>query len=128
MINLDYTDHRPLYEQIKEKMKFLIIRGILNPDEKIPSVRELAQSLAINPNTIQKAYKDLETEGFIYSIRGKGNFVAPLGCSINAERQGKLLVELDNIVSELMFLNVPKEQIISCITEVYKTKGEDHND
>lgn len=128
MINLDYTDHRPLYEQIKEKMKFLIIRGILNPDDKIPSVRELAQSLAINPNTIQKAYKDLETEGFIYSIRGKGNFVAPLDCSISTARHEKLLVDLDKIVSELVFLNVPKKQLIACITDIYKMKGEECND
>jgi hypothetical protein len=68
MLQLDYKDHRPLYEQIKEKMKVLIMSGVLKSDQQLPSVRELAQSLTINPNTIQKAYKDLETEGFIYSV------------------------------------------------------------
>ena len=77
MLHLDYGDHRPLYEQIKEKLKELIIGGILQEHDKIPSVRELAANLAINPNTIQKAYKDLENEGYIYSQKAKGSFVSP---------------------------------------------------
>ena len=77
MLQLNPKDHAPLYEQIKEQMKELIMTGVLKADEQIPSVRELAQMLTINPNTIQKAYKELEQEGFVYSIRGKGNFVTP---------------------------------------------------
>jgi len=79
MFYLDPADPRPLYEQIKEKLKRLIIDGLLTEHSPLPSVRELAVKLAINPNTIQKAYKDLEAEGFIYSKRGKGSFVASLG-------------------------------------------------
>lgn len=77
MLQLDFGDHRPLYEQIRDKMKDLIINGILADNDKIPSVRELASTLAINPNTIQKAYKELENEGYIYSLKARGNFVTP---------------------------------------------------
>ena len=73
MFYLDPADHRPLYEQIKEKLKRLMMDGLLTEHSPLPSVRELAVRLAINPNTIQKAYKDLEAEGFIYSKRGKGS-------------------------------------------------------
>ncbi|ABR47525.1 regulatory protein GntR, HTH [Alkaliphilus metalliredigens QYMF] len=120
MIYLDLKDRRPLYEQIKEKMKLLMIKGVLKSDEKIPSVRELAQSLTINPNTIQKAYRDLEKEGFIYSVRGKGSFVAPLENVINPVRQDELTEELKKIIAELMYMNTSKEQLIDYINEIYK--------
>ncbi|AOY75888.1 GntR family transcriptional regulator [Clostridium formicaceticum] len=123
MIQLDFRDRRPLYEQIKEKLKLLIIQGVLKADEKIPSVRELAQDLTINPNTIQKAYKDLETEGFIYSLRGKGNFVAPLEHAINPARQEELTKELEKIVAELMYMNVSKKQLMLYIDNIYKKEG-----
>ncbi|NMA15033.1 MAG: GntR family transcriptional regulator, partial [Clostridia bacterium] len=87
MFQLDFRDRRPIYEQIKDNIKELIISGILKPDERIPSIRELAQTLTINPNTIQKAYKDLEAEGFIYSVRAKGNFVAPINTAANQARR-----------------------------------------
>ncbi|AKL94019.1 transcriptional regulator GntR family [Clostridium aceticum] len=128
MIQLDFKDRRPLYEQIKEKIKLLIIQGVLKADEKIPSVRELALSLTINPNTIQKSYKDLEVEGFIYSVRGKGNFVAPLEHTVNPIRQEELIKELEKIVAELMYMNVSKEQLITCINTIYKKKGVSLND
>ena len=76
MIVLDLKDSRPLYEQIVERFKHLILCGALPEDEKMPSVRNLAMELSINPNTIQKAYGELEREGFIYSVKGRGNFVA----------------------------------------------------
>ena len=77
MIIIDYQDKRPIYEQIVEKFKTLIIRGVLAPDEQMPSVRRLAMDLAINPNTIQRAYNELERAGFIYPVKGRGNFVSP---------------------------------------------------
>ena len=75
MIVLDYSDKRPIYEQIVDRMRTLIAGGVLEPDEKLPSVRSLAVDLSINPNTIQRAYAELERDGFIYSVRGRGNFV-----------------------------------------------------
>ena len=123
MLQLDFKDHRPLYEQIKEKMKTLIIRGVLKANDQIPSVRELAQTLTINPNTIQKSYKDLETEGFIYSIRGKGNFVAVLDNTVNESRQTALIQELEKILTELKYINTPKEKLISSVENIYSKKG-----
>ncbi|MDO4343183.1 MAG: GntR family transcriptional regulator [Eubacteriales bacterium] len=75
MIFIDYKDRRPIYEQIVERFQLLIVKGILEPDSQMPSVRKLATDLAINPNTIQKAYTILEQEGFIYPVKGRGNFV-----------------------------------------------------
>lgn len=76
MIFIDYRDTRPIYEQVTERFKLLILRGVLGPDDKIPSVRNLAVDLSINPNTIQRAYSELERQGYIYTVKGKGNFVA----------------------------------------------------
>ena len=75
MININYRDPRPIYEQVKDNFRQLIISGALPPDEKMPSVRELAASLTINPNTIQRAYRELEAEGYICSVPGRGSFV-----------------------------------------------------
>jgi len=75
VIVIDYSDKRPIYEQIVERFRMLILNGVLEADEKLPSVRSLAVELSINPNTIQRAYGELERGGFIYSVKGRGNFV-----------------------------------------------------
>ena len=77
MFELDTRSRKPIYEQLVDKLKELIINEVLKPDEQLPSVRQLAQELTINPNTIQKAYRELENQGFIYSQKGKGSFVNP---------------------------------------------------
>ena len=74
MFAVNYRDPRPIYEQIKDELRKMIISGVIAPDEKLPSVRELAQQLAINPNTIQRAYSELESEGYAASVPGKGSF------------------------------------------------------
>ncbi|MCC5909245.1 MAG: GntR family transcriptional regulator [Clostridiaceae bacterium] len=125
MIQLDLKDRRPLYEQIKEKLKLLIIKGVLKADEKIPSVRELAQYLTINPNTIQKAYKDLEAEGLIYSVRGKGNFVMPLEHAINPAREEELMKELQKIIAELIYMRVSRKKLSAFIDDIYENKGDE---
>lgn len=125
MIQLDFGDHRPLYEQICDKIKELIIRGVLLEGDKIPSVRELAQSLAINPNTIQKAYKELEKEGYIYSQKAKGNFVSPRGDNTNTEKSAELFDAIIPVIRELRFLGISKSEISSMIEKIYK---EDSND
>ena len=76
MIIIDYKDRRPIYEQVIERFQDLIVKGILKPDSQLPSVRNLAMELSINPNTIQRAYAELERQGFIYSIKGRGSFVS----------------------------------------------------
>ena len=76
MILIDYSDRRPIYEQVTEKIAELISRGALPPESQLPSVRSLAMDLSINPNTIQRAYQELERRGYIYSVPGKGSFVS----------------------------------------------------
>ncbi len=123
MIQLDFGDHRPLYEQIKDKIKELIINGVLSENESIPSVRELASSLAINPNTIQKAYKELESEGYIYSLKAKGSFVAPRGEINENPKTSELLGSLENAIRELKFLGAPKEELEKIINKIYKEEA-----
>ncbi|MBR2500591.1 MAG: GntR family transcriptional regulator [Clostridia bacterium] len=115
MINIDYRDARPIYEQVKDSFKNLIFHGILKQDEKIPAVRELAGELAINPNTIQRAYKELEAEGYIYSVKGKGTFIAePLGRE-KQEQKEKLMESLHTVLDELFYLGITKDEIIGVI-------------
>ncbi|MGN0142401.1 MAG: GntR family transcriptional regulator [Roseburia sp.] len=111
MIQLNYRDSKPIYEQIKSGLRKLVITNSLSANEKLPSVRELAASLAINPNTIQKAYRELESEGYIYTVAGKGTFVAERE-DIFETRQNELLEEFDEVVQELLFLSVQKSRLL----------------
>lgn len=118
IISIDLKDPRPIFEQVRDGFKKLIICGILASDEKIPSVREMAQNLAINPNTIQKAYRDLETEGYVYQVTGKGTFVAAVTPGENREKIGKLQDDMKDIMRELIYLGVSKAQIKTVVDEV----------
>lgn len=110
MIQLNYRDSRPFYQQIMDSIRQLIVSQVMKPDEKLPSVRDLASSLAINPNTIQRAYRELENEGYVYSLSGKGTFVAPLKDTATA-RQKELMRQFEEISQELLFLNVNVEEL-----------------
>ncbi len=119
MINLDYKDSRSLHEQIEHGIKQLIINGILQPNEQLASVRELSVSLTVNPNTVQRAYKQLESDGFIYSVKGKGNFVAHM-CNVkNTKRTDELYAQLTLVVKELMYLGEAKSDIENVIINTY---------
>ena len=109
-ITLNSRDPRPIYLQVKESLRQLIIGGVLTPESKLPSVREIAGTLAINPNTIQRAYRELEAEGFIYSIPGKGSFVSP-SREISGEELRRRWEDLDRAVRELRFLGVSEEEL-----------------
>lgn len=111
MIKIDYRDHRPIYEQIKDEFKNLIFHGLIESDEQMPSVRDLSSKLAINPNTIQRAYKELENEGYIYSVKGRGSFAASPDRAQTELKKAKLFSELDAIVEELLYLGVSAAQI-----------------
>lgn len=116
MISLNYRDGRPIYEQIKDGLRQLIVTGALREGEKLPSVRTLASSLAINPNTIQRAYTELESEGYIYSIAGKGSFAANRG-DVDQARREALLKKIDKAVRELRFLGVSREELVARVAE-----------
>ena len=114
MLILDYRDARPIYGQIKDSLRRLIVAGALGPDEKLPSIRALAMDLSINPNTIRRAYTELEREGFIYSVPGKGSFAAVTGREDPA-RRAELMEKLREIIAELRYLKVPDQEILELI-------------
>ena len=118
-MTLNYRDSRPIYGQIKDGLRRLIVTGALEPDEKLPSVRSMAMDLAINPNTIQRAYAELEAEGFIYSVPGKGSFAARrLGAGeAHAARRAALMERLRELIAELRYLNVTDGEIIALMNE-----------
>ena len=105
MIQLNYRDARPIYEQVKDGLRHLVVTGALQAGYKLPSVRALASSLAINPNTIQRAYESLEREGYLYTVAGKGSFAAPQA-DVNADRRARLLEQFDASAAELLFLGL----------------------
>lgn len=111
MLQLDFRSRVPVYEQLIEKIKELIVYRVLKADEQLPSVRELALELTINPNTIQKAYRELERQGYIYSVPGKGSFVRPNEQINNSGKKEELLKQLRKITTELMYLGVSVEEI-----------------
>ena len=111
MIVLDYRDSRPLYQQVKDSLRRMMLTGLLEPDEKLPSVRSLATQLAINPNTIQRAYAELEAEGYIYSVAGRGSFVSA-GDGEHLRRITELTGRLVPLLEELKSLGYTREQLL----------------
>ena len=112
MIVLDYRDSRPLYQQVKDSLRRMMLTGLLEPDEKLPSVRSLATQLAINPNTIQRAYAELEAEGYIYSVAGRGSFVSA-GDGEHLRRVADLTGRLVPLLEELKSLGYTREQLLA---------------
>ncbi len=110
MVILDYRDARPIYTQICDGFREQIRAGVLQPGEKLPSVRELAMQLTINPNTIQRAYRELEMQGWIASVPGKGSFVSgtPLTEQTNLEQ---MLLEFDSLAAKLQALGVTTQSL-----------------
>ncbi|HAG10183.1 MAG TPA: GntR family transcriptional regulator [Desulfotomaculum sp.] len=129
MFEIDLRSREPIYEQLVGKIKELIINNVLKPDEQLPAVRVLASELTINPNTIQKAYRELEHRGYIYSIPGKGNFVKPAWLENNAARLIDLSKELKRTVSEMRYLGITDQEIFALIqTSLPQDKGGKAND
>ena len=116
MIQINYHDSRPIYEKVKDSLRQLIFSGALGEGEKLPSVRELAVSLTVNPNTIQRAYRELEQEGTIVSVPGKGSFVA-LGGSAKAARMAELKEKLNALAAEFEALGVTRDELARIIKE-----------
>jgi GntR family transcriptional regulator len=121
VISINFRDSRPIYEQIKEGMRRLIVSGALPAGSKISSVREMASGLAINPSTIQRAYRELEAEGYICSVPGKGSFVCT-NEEAEALRRADLLGKFDELVTELGYAGISKQMLSE------RLKGEQQND
>lgn len=116
MIIIDYKDTRPIYEQVVEKFKELILKGAMQPDEQMPSVRNLAMELSINPNTIQKAYAELERQGFIYTVKGRGNFVSGSELLLKEQRE-RSMEQILGLVKEAIEYGISREEIIARIAK-----------
>jgi GntR family transcriptional regulator len=124
MIILDYKDRRPIYEQIIEKLEELMLLGVLNANDPLPSVRSLATDLSINPNTIQRAYTELERRGHIYTIKGKGSFVADNN-AMKEERKRELLIQVSDMIDEAIRLGIPGQEIVKMV-EIQYTAAKKH--
>lgn len=116
MIILDYKDSRPIYEQMTDKIRKLIINRVLEPDSRMPSVRSLAVDLSVNPNTVQKAYAQLEREGFLYTIKGRGNFVA-YNENLKQHVKEDYAQKLQGLFKEAKEAGISREELLAYVKE-----------
>ena len=125
MISIDYQSKLPLYEQIAQRFQTLILKGVLAPGGQMPSVRTLAVELSINPNTIQKAYSLLEQQGYIYPVKGRGNFVSESSALVQLEKES-LLEDVRRLAEEGKELGIQRTELIQVIDRIYR-KGDSHD-
>ncbi len=125
MFVIDIKSHRSIQEQIVDNFKELIVTNILKPDDKFPSVRELSKTLAINPNTVQKAYSKLEEEGFLYVVKGKGSYVSDVKKrSVDKESVEQIKKYLKDSIDKLYYLGLSVDEIVNIVDEIVKERGE----
>lgn len=125
MIKLDLQSRLPIYEQLKSKIIELVMLGQLTPDDQLPSVRTFARDLGVNPNTVQKAYQELEREGIIYSVAGRGSYINPEIDVQNQLQQGHLK-KIKQAASQAKSCGITKERVIDAVEDVYK-EGDSHD-
>lgn len=125
MMQIDLKSRRPIYEQVIDQFKELIIAGVMKPEDKIPSVRELAKQLTINPNTIQKAYRELESQGYIYTVSGLGSFISsPPKSAVDRQKIEDLKETVRRCLKELLYLNCPRTEIWEIVNELHLSQRE----
>ena len=122
MFRIDNQSRTPVFEQIVHQAEEYVRTGILKPGDKLPSIRELTSLIGVNPNTIQKAYRDLEAEGYIYSLRAKGSFVAQKLEVVKRSDTAEILTELSALVSKIRFLGITYEEANEILIKEYKGK------
>ena len=116
MILLDMKDSRPIYEQVVDKFRLLILNGVLKSEDKMPSVRTLAMDLSINPNTIQRAYGELERQGYIYTVKGRGNFVSEVS-KLKDDYRSEVFLRLDDVCDTALKAGIRTEELTDHIKE-----------
>ncbi|MBM7097407.1 MULTISPECIES: GntR family transcriptional regulator [Alteribacter] len=122
--NIDPKKNVPLYEQIIHQVKEMCAKGLLKPEEKLPSVRELSSQIVINPNTVSKAYKELERQGVIMTIRGRGTFISEDFHFTHDPRKSEAIKQaLKQAVIDSHYVGIEKEQVESWIEEFYQEIG-----
>lgn len=124
MILLDYRDKRPIYEQIVDKLERLIIGGGLDANYKMPSVRSLAMELSVNPNTIQRAYAQLEQDGYIYTVSGRGSFVAH-ECEWRSGKLAELTKELEELLVKAKEAGLTRDATCKVVNRIFKEESDD---
>lgn len=131
MIVIDYKDRRPVYEQIVDRYQELVISGVLPPDTPLPSVRSQAMELSINPNTIQRAYSEMERRGIIYSVKGRGSFISSNEALVE-QRKKEILLEIKVLANEAFRLHMEetalKNALHGAFLGVTESEGGKHND
>ncbi len=123
MFLIDPLSRQPVYEQLIEQLEKLVLTGLLPADSQLPSVRSLSMELSINPNTIQKAYSDLDARGIIYSVPGIGCFVAKNAAEILQTHMRRKLDTLRQLAEDLALAGIPEEELKECIHTVYEERG-----
>lgn len=117
MFELDVRSRKPIYEQLMDRIRSLIVSRALAPDEQLPSVRVLSSQLTVNPNTIQKAYRELEREGYIYSVPGKGSFISPLEELPQGVKLEEIRRHMLTLMEEAIFLGMTREDLLQLYAE-----------
>ena len=125
MFQIDSKSRKSIYEQVIDNIKELIIRNVLPPQSRLPSVRELSKQLLINPNTVQKAYKELERQGYIYTSAGLGTFVSEIDTNVLDMQKYKDIIEhIRFYIEELYYIGLTDEDILRAVGEIIKERGE----
>lgn len=125
MIVIDNKSRKPIYEQIIDSVKTLIITGAYQRDDQLPPVRQLAMDLAINPNTIQKAYAELERQGIIYSMKGRGSYVGSSLTELQEMQKAHVFAKFDQAGRELKQLQVPEQELVQRVQHLYQLEQEE---
>lgn len=129
MLKIDPRSSTPIYEQIELGIKELILKGGLKSNDKLPSVRELSTILTINPNTISKAYGELERDGIIETLRGKGTFVTDnFKGKVDEKKMDYIQGELKKIILEANYGGISKEEFLKLVLEIFSELGVNEND
>ena len=127
MILIDHKDRRPIYEQVIERFQQMILCGALQPNTPMPSVRNLAMELSLNPNTIQRAYQDLERTGYIYTIKGKGSFVSETGAAADNKRQ-EIINEMQLNVDKALLAGIAADELREMLEKCIENNNVSMND
>ena len=121
-ISVDTRDRKPIYEQLCDNIKEMVLKGFLQPHEQLPGVRTLAMQLAINPNTIQKAYTELEHQGIIYSIQGRGSFICDNISTLVSEQKSEILAEIEQNLKKAFELGIDKSEILKITENIWEVR------
>ena len=128
MFQLDLKSRKSIYEQVVDNIKELVIAGVLNSEDKLPSVRELSKALTVNPNTVQKAYRELEYQGFIYTVSGLGTFVtSPIHSVMDGKKAHELQDNIRRDIKELLYMGMTRAQINELLQELFEERGESND-